>query len=110
MEGRADTLTLEVSAIGGSFSALERAIEERRAIVLLARKGSSDGDALSASLRPLLTQHDDRSDWRAMRDAWRLRHFVSCFGMAERAGYAWRLCEAGSHISVTFDPPRQPAG
>ena len=39
-----------------------------------------------------------------LRDAWRLRHFTACFGLADRSGYRWHIEDTGSHIRVTFDP------
>ncbi len=108
MRGPAQPLALDVSAVGRNFGAIERSIEERRPIVIVARKPSQDADALARFMRPLLEARDERSDWQAMRDTWRLRHFASCFGLVNSAGYLWRAEATDAHISVTFEPKTSP--
>ena len=104
MESAGEALVLDVSGLGTGIGDVEGAIEKRRPIVVVARKPSEDADALQRSLAPLLTSRDGRSDWQAMRDAWRLRHFSACFGLAGRSGYRWRLVEADDRVSVAFEP------
>jgi|GEM_PF-6302656 len=102
-----DALALEVATLRTRFDEIESRLAERRAVVVFARKPSADADALGGLLAPLRAQRDGRSDWRAMRDAWRLRHFTTCFGLAHRSGYRWHIEETEAHISVVFEPPRQ---
>jgi hypothetical protein len=109
MEGLTEALALEVADLRAAFADIDSAIEQRRPIVVFARKPSDDADALRRFLGPLLTQRDDRSDWRAMRDSWRLRHFSTCFGLVDKSGYRWRIDETDARISVTFEPGDQPA-
>ena len=108
MQGQGQPLALDVSAVGASFGAIERSIEARRPIVVIARKPSPDADALARFLRPLLEARDDRSDWQAMRDSWRLRHFATCFGLTNHSGYRWSVEQTDSYISVTFEPKGTP--
>ena len=107
MESRVGALALDVAVLRDRFGAIERHLEDRLPIVVFARKPSDDADALSGFLRPLQTLRDDRSDWRAMCDTWRMRHFSTCFGLAARSGYRWRIEETGAQISVTFEPAGQ---
>jgi hypothetical protein len=109
MEGAAEALAVEVSGLRVAFADIETAIEKRRPIVVFARKPSDDADALRRFVGPLLTRRDDRSDWRAMRDSWRLRHFSTCFGLIDKSGYRWRIDETDARISVTFEPGDRPA-
>jgi hypothetical protein len=109
MKGPGEALNLDVAALRASFGDIDSAIEKRWAIVVFARKPSDDADALRRFLGPLLTLRDDRSDWRAMRDSWRLRHFAACFGLIDRSGYRWRMEETDVRISVTFEPGDRPA-
>ncbi len=97
-------LTLDISALGSRFEDIKHQLEKGLPIIVFARKPSADANALAGSLRPLQTLRDGRSDWRAMRDAWRLRHFVACFGLADRSGYRWHVEDAESQIRVTFHP------
>jgi hypothetical protein len=103
--GRSDTLALEVSAVGSNLADIELSIAEQRTIVVFAHRPSRDADALAGFLSPLLSRQDGRSDWQAMRDSWRLRHFTTCFGMLHKAGYNWRVEEMSGHVSVAFEPP-----
>jgi hypothetical protein len=109
MEGAADALSLEVAGLRAAFADIDGAIETRRAIVVFAPKPSDDADALRRLLGPLLSRRDDRSDWQAMRDSWRLRHFSTCFGLVSSSGYRWRIDETDARIAVTFEPGDQPA-
>ena len=110
MDAPPDPLALDVEAMGRRFADLESAIELRRGILIRAHKPSRDAQSLSGFLAPLLIQRDDRSDWRAMVDSWRLRHFAAGFAAALRAGYAWRFEETPEFALVTFSPPAaQPA-
>lgn len=109
MDGAADALSLEVAGLRAAFADIDGAIEKRRPIVVFARKPSDDADALRRFLAPLLARGDDRSDWQAMRNSWRLRHFSTCFGLVDKSGYRWRIEETEAHISVTFEPGDQPA-
>ncbi len=104
MESRVDALSLDVAILRTRFEDIERHLEQRLPIILFAGKPSDDADALRGSLRPLQTLQDDRSDWRAMRDTWRMRHFSTCFALAARLGYRWRVEETGARISVIFEP------
>ncbi len=99
-----EALALDVSALRAAFGDIDGAIEKRSPIIVFARKPSDDADALRRFLGPLLTFRDDRSDWRAMRDSWRLRHFATCFGLVDKSGYRWRMEETEVRISVTFEP------
>jgi hypothetical protein len=109
MGRRNEELALDVAALRTAFRDIDEAIEERRPIMVFARKPSEDADALRRFLGPLLKRRDDRSDWRAMRDSWRLRHFSTCFGLVDRSGYRWRLEETDVHIAVAFEPAGRPA-
>jgi hypothetical protein len=104
MEEAAEALSLEVAGLRAAFADIDGAIEKRRPIVVFALKPSEDADALKRFLGPLLTRRDDRSDWQAMRDSWRLRHFSTCFGLVDKSGYRWRIEETEAHIGVTFEP------
>jgi hypothetical protein len=107
MEGTAQALALEVARLRAAFADIDSAIEKRRPIVVFALKPSDDADALRRFLGPLLTRRDERSDWRAMRDSWRLRHFSTCFGLVGKSGYGWRIEENEARIAITFEPRRQ---
>lgn len=107
MEGTAEEL--EIAGLRAAFADIDNAIEKRRPIVVFARKPSDDADALRRLLGPLLSQRDERSDWQAMRDSWRLRHFSTCFGLVGSSGYRWRIEETEARIAVTFEPGDQPA-
>lgn len=104
-----EALALDIAVLRAAFADIDNAIEKRRPIVVFARKPSDIADALKRFLGPLLTQRDDRSDWTAMRDSWRLRHFSTCFGLVDKSGYSWRIDETDARISVTFEPGDQPA-
>ena len=107
MQSGEGTLALDVSTVRARMDDVERHLEQRLAIVVFARKPSSEADALAGYLRPLHTLRDDRSDWQAMRDAWRLRHVSTCFSLAGRSGYAWRIEESDALVSVTFTPAQR---
>jgi hypothetical protein len=107
MQKHVEALALDVATLRHRFGDFERHLEKRRPIVVFAMRPSEDAEALAGCLRPLQTLRDDRSDWRAMRDTWRMRHFSTCLGLATRSGYAWRVEEAGPRISVVFEPAAQ---
>jgi hypothetical protein len=107
MQNGDGALALDVATLRQGLAEIERHLERRQAIIVFAHKPSSDADALSGYLQPLRAARDDRSDWQAMRDAWRLRHVSTCFGLAGRSGYGWRIEETDALISVVFEPAGQ---
>jgi hypothetical protein len=104
MEGREGALALDVAALRTNFSDFERQLARGLSVVVFADRPSDAADAFAGHLAPLMGKQDARSDWRAMRDSWRLRHVSTCFGLATRAGYRWRIEETGSRISLVFEP------
>ena len=109
MEDREEALALDIAAVKARLTDIERRLERRLPVVVFAPKPSDDAAALIRHLRPLQTSRDDRSDWRAMLDGWRLRHFAACFGLAAQSGYRWRIEETVAQISVYFEPTQPPA-
>ena len=108
MQNGEGALMLDVSTLGHRFRTdMNVDYEKGLPIIVFARKPSTDATALAGFLRPLQTLRDDRSDWRAMLDAWRLRHFAACFGLADRSGYRWGIEDTAARISVIFDQVEQ---